>query len=155
MTKPLQYLTILVFILVSLCISRISYGQTLSVGAHDAKEIFGSINSYKVGYIAQQKFDTVKVRILYDLGGAVPACKTGYLVRQWFEYSNPWRGDCIGCSPDPPDRWFDTNVVLSEDKITAIDKSSIWQYHFSNTSRDTTVGFHVLDWKGPNISISH
>lgn len=81
------------------------------------------------GYEGQKKFDTIPVRVLIDYGGVLPGCENGWVVRQWFTYyAGIDPGNCIDCPPPPASRWFDTEVLLWEDKKTKIDKKVVWQY---------------------------
>lgn len=85
------------------------------------------------GYEAQQKFDTVKIRMLFDIGGAVPAQINGYIVRQWYTYYpgvDP--GGCADCPKPLPSRWFDTNDLLEKNKFNSVDKRKVWQYKYFN-----------------------
>jgi len=81
------------------------------------------------GYVYTNKYDTIiKVKILYDDGNAHPSTVYGYVVRQWFVYDKgKWAGDCVNCTY-PPDKWFDTEIILLQDRRTKIPYINVWQY---------------------------
>lgn len=124
--KVFQYITILLFVLASVLFGLRGYGQT-----------FPEVNRHQwpltPGYEAQDKYDTVKIRMLVDLGGNVPAHINGYVVRRWYVYYpgvDP--GSCYGCPPPPPDKWVDTEDLLGDNKFNTVDKRKIWQYKYFN-----------------------
>jgi hypothetical protein len=82
------------------------------------------------GYQPQQKFDTVKVKIMYEQGDAiVPMFIKGWQVIQL----NKWMpGDPIFHKAygyhEQPDKWEDVGIFLFEDKRTRIDTTRKWGY---------------------------
>lgn len=99
--------------------------------------IIGVPNRSKLpGYEAQDKYDTVKIRILYDRGDSTPGCKDGYVVRRWYVFfPGFFFGGCIDCPPSSPNRWFDTEELLEKSKFgrsyNTIDKRKVWQYRYN------------------------
>lgn len=79
-------------------------------------------------YELRIKFDTIKVKILYEQGEAImPIFIKGWQVMQF----NKWiQGDPIFLKwSDPkPDQWIETDIFLFEDKKTRIDNARKWGY---------------------------
>jgi hypothetical protein len=127
--KPLQYIVISLFLLINLLVGSVSYGQI---------PFTGTISMSQAGYVGTDKYDTVRVRILYDIGGPVPAQKDGYVVRRWNEYHDPYHGDCMNCGPLPPAKWVDTEELLEKYyygngkfRYNSIDMTKVWQYKYN------------------------
>jgi len=79
---------------------------------------------YYPHYIPTNKFDTQKVRILYDSSINL----NGWIIKQWNEYyAGIDPGACIGCSYPSPD-WLTTNILLYSDKKRLVDMRKVWQY---------------------------
>jgi hypothetical protein len=82
------------------------------------------------GYQPQNKFDTVKVKIMYEQGDAiVPMFINGWQVLQLSKWV---QGDIILLNGygnyDRPDKWVETEIFLFDDKKTRIDNNRKWGY---------------------------
>lgn len=110
-------------------VGSVSYGQI---------PLTGSILISQAGYVGTDKYDTVRIRILYDIGGDIPIQKNGYVVRRWYVYHNPYRGDCMDCGPDPSDKWIDTEELLEKVEYLSgrivyntVHNTKVWQYKYN------------------------
>lgn len=125
--KALQHITIILFALASVFMGLYSYGQ-VTTGHLVSKDEFAWPQ-----YKPQKKWDTVKIRILYDDGNSHPSQMNGYIVRQW----NVWYGGidpgaCANCPPQPPDKWIDTEDMLESNKFNTVDTRKVWNYKYFN-----------------------